>query len=64
MSNVVYSTEINKDIRKAYKTFLTLLGKDPQGKVKTNAAFCIFADACEKDNKLPIKVAEELRNEE
>ncbi len=63
MSNIVYSTEINKDIRNAFSKYRACLDKEPQDKVKTNAAYCDFADACEKDHKAPLKVYQDLANE-
>lgn len=63
MSNIVYSTQINKDIRTAYTKYKKFKDSEHPNNVKIMAAFCEFANLCEKDNKLPLKVAEELKNE-
>jgi hypothetical protein len=63
MSNIVYSTEINNEIRKAYGKYLASLNKSEKNRVFINACYCAFADACEKDNKSPLKVYEDLSNE-
>lgn len=63
MSNIVYTTALNKEILLAYKHYQSCKEKFPINDPKVNAAFITFADACEKVNKSPLIVIESLLNE-
>ena len=60
MKNIVYTTSISDKTVKAYKDYADALTKYPSGDRHRSAAWIRFCDACEKENKSPLKVIESL----
>ena len=57
MSTIVYTTEIPKKIVDTYNKWQNL----PEGIAK-NAKYLVFANLCEKENKTPLHVIEQINS--
>jgi len=59
MSKPVYSTAISEEIVNSFSRFRRYLNKFGRC-IQTNAAFCKFAEKCERDHKSPVAVGKRL----
>ena len=58
---IYYTTEISSQIRDAYKAYKAAKDRYLSGSPHINAAYLVFAKACEKDGKSPISVIKSLK---
>lgn len=60
MSDIVYTTSIKRETVEAYQRYQEAKEKFPSGDVRRNIYWIQFCNACEKENKQPLAVAETL----
>ena len=60
MSNIVYTTSIKRETVEAYERYQQAKQKYPSGDVRRNTYWIQFCNACEKENKTPLTVAQTL----
>jgi len=61
MSAIVYTTVIKQETINAYIQYQNAKLKLPSGDVSINQLWIKFCNACEKENKKPLSVVEQLK---